>query len=120
MQKRLGQIWIACAMAALSLMGCAAAGARPREAFDSQTASLESAAAPAPAIDEAKMAYGEGNDAIQSASLSGAALDRKIILSTVDQDRSPMRRLRSARKAVDVRLLSAIAVYSPASSLRSS
>jgi vacuolar-type H+-ATPase subunit I/STV1 len=79
MQKRLGRIWIACAMAALSLMGCAAAGARPREALDSQTASLESAAAPAPAIDEAKMAYGEGNDAIQSASLSGAALDRKII-----------------------------------------
>ena len=83
MQKRLGRVAIVCAMEALSLLGCASAGARPREAFDNQLMRAQSTAAPAPAMEEA--AYAD-EDAIQSAALPSAAARVRIVDRIVEED----------------------------------
>ena len=77
MKKRLATTWIVCALMALALLGCAA---RPAELFDGQAQPLEMprGAAPAPAMEEAKAAFG-GDDAAQNALPDSAVIDRKII-----------------------------------------
>jgi len=66
---------------AMALLGCAVGGVRSMEALDDQVQRLEMpAAAPAPAMEEAKMAYGGGDgDVAQNALPDSASIDRKII-----------------------------------------
>jgi hypothetical protein len=78
---------IVLALATLALLGCSASGARKMEVFDNQTHRLEMpAAAPEPAMEEAKMAYGEDVDGgAQNALPDSESIDRKIIY-TVNLD----------------------------------
>jgi hypothetical protein len=83
MQKRVVRTLIVSVLVALTLLGCAAQGARSETALDQDEAAartdLAFAPEPAPAMEEAKASYGEDGEA-QGAGLPGAAnVDRKII-----------------------------------------
>jgi hypothetical protein len=77
MQKRLVPTLIVCVVAALVLLGCAAGSADDLVASESQRLEMP-AAAPVPAMEESKMAFGREQSA-QNALPDSTSMDRKII-----------------------------------------
>ena len=87
MRKRWAQTWMVCAVAVFALLGCAAQAKPQYLMSDSEMARGEAPAfAPAPEMEEAKMAFDYGENETQAAALPGSAtVDRKIIY-TVNLD----------------------------------